>query len=179
MKRLLRALCPDEIYPSVYAIDYKRLWRSGYRALIFDIDNTLGEWGCSVVPESAYALVSELSSLGFAVGFLSNNSGEDRSQLKVQLGSWPVLWRAGKPRIRGYKNILTLLRAKETEAVMIGDQLFTDIWGAKRAGLYAILVAPVSPASDSLWAKLRRPAERLLLKLFSRENSPRHYADDR
>ncbi len=179
MKRLLNSLCPDEIRPSIYAIDYERLWDAGYRALIFDIDNTLGEWGCRVLPEPAQTLLRELHARGFAVGFLSNDGGTNRPQLREGLSLWPALWRAGKPRTRGYKNMLALLKTQETETVMIGDQLFTDIWGAKRAGLYAILVAPVSPASDSLPAKLRRPLERLVLQLLSRENPPHDHADDR
>lgn len=179
MKNLLSSLRPDEICSSIYAINYERLWHAGYRALIFDIDNTLGEWGCRALPESAQALLRELDAYGFAVGFLSNDGGEARPQLRSQLGSWPVLWRAGKPRTHSYKNMLTLLKTQETETVMIGDQLFTDIWGAKRARLYAILVAPVSPASDSLWAKLRRPLERLFLQLFSRENPAHYHANDR
>nr|BAL57409.1 HAD family hydrolase [uncultured Acetothermia bacterium]BAL59791.1 HAD family phosphatase [Candidatus Acetothermum autotrophicum] len=163
----LRSLCPDEIARSIHEIDYERLWRAGYRALIFDIDNTLGEWGCRALPEEAHAFVRALAARGFAVGFLSNDGGRDRPQLKEQLHRWPVLWRAGKPRTRHYKTMLELLKTHKRETVMIGDQLFTDIWGAKRAGLYAILVAPVSPASDSLWAKLRRPLERLVLGLLT------------
>lgn len=179
MKRVLSSLCPDEIRPSIYAIDYGRLWRAGYRALIFDIDNTLGEWGCHTLPESAQALLYELDSQGFALGFLSNDSGKNRPRLKEQLSAWPLLWHAGKPCTRSYKTILTLLGASNTKTAMIGDQLFTDIWGAKRAGLYAILVAPVAPASDSLWAKLRRPLERLVLQLLAGENPAHDHADDR
>ncbi len=179
MKRLLCSLRPDEICPSIYAIDYKRLWGAGYRALIFDIDNTLGEWGCRALPESAQAFLQELSARGFVVGFLSNDGGKNRTHLKEQLSSWPVLWHAGKPRTHSYKKMLALLKTQTTETVMIGDQLFTDIWGAKRTGLYAILVAPVSPASDSLPAKLRRPLERLVLKLLSREDPPHDHTDDR
>jgi uncharacterized protein len=85
----------------------------------------------------------------------------------------------GKPKTHGYARLIALLRSSPAQTVMIGDQLFTDIWGAKRTGLYAILVAPVSPASDSLWAKLRRPLERWLLWLFSRENPPHDHTDDR
>lgn len=179
MKRLFSALRPDEICSSVHEIDYERLRGAGYRALIFDIDNTLGEWGCPLISEDVHALLRRLVALGFAVGFLSNDSGEDRSLLKAQLAAWPVVWRAGKPKTHGYARLIALLRSSPAQTVMIGDQLFTDIWGAKRTGLYAILVAPVSPASDSLWAKLRRPLERWLLWLFSRENPPHDHTDDR
>ncbi|MEM4414323.1 MAG: YqeG family HAD IIIA-type phosphatase [Candidatus Caldarchaeum sp.] len=169
--KLISALRPDEIARSIYEIDYERLWRAGYRALIFDIDNTLGEWGCRALPESVLNLLRTLQAHGFAVGFLSNDGGEDRPRLKAQLGAWPVLWRAAKPRTRNYREIVAVLKSTSAQTVMIGDQLFTDIWGAKRAGLYAILVAPVSPQTDSVWAKLRRPLERLLVRLFARKDT--------
>lgn len=171
MKRVLNSLRPDAISSSVEEIDYEGLWRAGFRALIFDVDNTLGEWGCDVIPERVHALLRRLDARGFALGFLSNDSGRNRPVLKEQLSCWPVVWRAKKPRTRGYKNILDLLRSVNARTVMIGDQLLTDIWGAKRAGLYAILVAPVNPASDSLWAKLRRPLERVLLRLLARKDT--------
>jgi HAD superfamily phosphatase (TIGR01668 family) len=161
------ALRPNEIARSIHEIDYERLWRAGYRGLIFDIDNTLGEWGCGALSEPTEILLRELAARGFSLGFLSNDGGQDRPHLKEQLRAWPVLWRAAKPRTRHYKNMLGLLKITETGAVMIGDQLFTDIWGAKRAGLYAILVAPVSPQTDSIWAKLRRPLERAVLRLLT------------
>lgn len=179
MKRVLNSLCPDEVRSSVEEIDYESLWRAGYRALIFDIDNTLGEWGCDVIPERIHALLRRLNASGFVLGFLSNDGGRNRPVLKEQLRSWTVVWRAKKPRTQGYKDILGLLRSVNAQTVMIGDQLFTDIWGAKRAGLYAILVAPVSPASDSLWAKLRRPLERLLLRLLARKDTTHEDPDKR
>ncbi len=151
----------------------------GYRALIFDIDNTLGEWGCAAIPERVYALLRRLDASGFVLGFLSNDGGEDRSVLREQLSNWPIVWRAKKPRTIGYESILDLVGIPESHAVMIGDQLFTDIWGAKRAGLYAILVAPVSPRSDSLWAKLRRPLERLILRLLARKDTAHKDPDKR
>ncbi|MCX8103207.1 MAG: YqeG family HAD IIIA-type phosphatase [Candidatus Bipolaricaulota bacterium] len=169
--KFVSALRPDEIARSIYEIDYEHLWHAGYRALIFDIDNTLGEWGCRTLPESAHALVHQLEARGFVLGFLSNDGGENRSHLKAQLGSYPVIWRAAKPRIGSYRALIALLATQERETAMIGDQLFTDIWGAKRSGLYAILVAPVSPASDSIWAKLRRPLERLVLRLLARKDA--------
>lgn len=168
---MLNSLRPDEICSSVEAIDYDGLWRAGFRALIFDIDNTLGEWGCNAIPERVHALLQRLDARGFALGFLSNDGGSNRPVLKEQLSSWAIVWRAKKPRTRGYEHILKLLRSVKAQTAMIGDQLFTDVWGAKRAGLYAILVAPVSPASDSLWAKLRRPLERVLLRLLARKDT--------
>ncbi|MCS6903243.1 MAG: HAD-IIIA family hydrolase [Candidatus Bipolaricaulota bacterium] len=158
-------LCPDEVRPSIYAVDYERLWQMGYRALVFDIDNTLGSWGCQRLEERSVHLLEGLAQRGFRLGFLSNNRGLDREALVAQVAPHRVLWNAQKPRTHGLQALLQHLSAHASEAVLIGDQIFTDIWGAKRAGLYAILVAPYDPKSDSLGAKLRRPLERWILKI--------------
>jgi hypothetical protein len=176
---LLNALRPDEIRPSVEAIDYEGLWRAGYRTLVFDIDNTLGAWGCVEIDKPVRYLLHNLSSRGFALGFLSNDVGENRSVLKEQLSAWPLVWNAHKPSTRGYNRIINLLQGTKTQTVMVGDQLFTDIWGARRSGLYAILVAPVSPHTDSVWAKLRRPIERWVISLFTGKNAAHKDADQR
>ncbi|MCS6937389.1 MAG: HAD hydrolase-like protein [Candidatus Bipolaricaulota bacterium] len=176
-------LCPDEVRPSVYAIDYERLWKWGFRVLIFDIDNTLGSWGCKRLEESPVRLLEGLAHRGFRLGFLSNNRGLDRDALVAQLAPHRVLWNAQKPRIHGLQALLQQLGAHPSEAVLIGDQIFTDIWGAKRARLYAILVAPYDPKSDSLGAKLRRPLERWILRhcrsTVAAEEPPHQRTDQR
>ena len=46
---------PDEYLDSAYVIDYDRLYREGYRGLIYDIDNTLAPHGAPA-DERAIAL---------------------------------------------------------------------------------------------------------------------------
>lgn len=164
---ILKTLCPDEICASVSVIDYERLWSAGYRALIFDIDNTLGSWGCHVLSdENILRLLESLERRGFRLGFLSNNRGRHREPLVAQLAPRALVWDAQKPRTHGYRTLLQRINSRPSEVVMIGDQLFTDIWGAKRAGLYAILVAPYYPQSDTFGARWRRPIERFILRHF-------------
>ncbi len=47
--------------------------------------------------------------------------------------------------------------------VFIGDQLLTDIFGAKRAGVRSVLVDPVDPKSDLLRIRFKRRIEALIL----------------
>lgn len=161
----MKALCPDALYRSVFEVNYERLWNAGFRVLIFDIDNTLGAWGCAALDGRVLQLLQNLAKRGFRLGFLSNDDGgADRSALTVQLAAHSLLWKAKKPRTGGYSALLKELGCRTERAVMIGDQLFTDIWGAKRAGLYAVMTAPFDPQTDTLGAKLRRPLERWIVR---------------
>lgn len=129
---------PDEYVKSVFEIDFEALYEKGFRALIFDIDNTL-------VPQDEDAskptveLFERLASLGFKAFILSNNS-EKRVSRFANAVSVPYLSRARKPLKRGYNRALSLLKAEGEHAVFVGDRLLTDVFGAKRAGIYCILV---------------------------------------
>ena len=54
--------------------------------------------------------------------------------------------------------------------VFIGDQLFTDLWGAKRSGMRNILVHPIDP-HEEIQIILKRIPERVVLSSYLRKNS--------
>ena len=55
----------------------------------------------------------------------------------------------------------------QTNSLAIGDQLFTDIWGANRAGIKSILVKPLGPEL-LLKVKLKRIGEKIVLPFYRR-----------
>ncbi|MEA1871734.1 MAG: HAD-IA family hydrolase [Candidatus Bipolaricaulota bacterium] len=135
----MRLLRPNETVPSIFAIDYKRLYRNGKRALLFDLDKTLGSrWPTQLKPE-VYTLLEDLTTLGFRVGILTNRRWGTDDPVIVELGrNYPLRVRAGKPRKGGFKEILSQLDSPYERAVMIGDRRMTDIFGANRLGIYSI-----------------------------------------
>lgn len=56
-----------------------------------------------------------------------------------------------------------------TNTVFIGDQLFTDVWGAKRAGIRNILVKPIHP-KEEIQIVLKRYLEKLVLHFYNKKN---------
>ena len=72
---MIRELFPSETARSVFAIDYERLYRLGYRALLFDIDNTLVHHGDDSTPQ-VDALFEKINGIGFRTLMLSNNNEE-------------------------------------------------------------------------------------------------------
>lgn len=129
---------PDEYVKSVFEIDFEKLYENGFRGLMFDIDNTLVPQDEDAT-EPVKALFEKLSALGFRTVILSNNSEERVSRFAKDI---PVLYlsRARKPLKRGYNRALALLKMEREQAAFIGDRVMTDIFGAKRVGIYCILV---------------------------------------
>jgi hypothetical protein len=163
---MIERFLPDERQASAHTIDYQKLWQRGIRGLVFDLDNTLGPHRFTEFDKKSIELVSQLCEQGFQVACLSNHNGTGREKLQTYLNkkSIRIIFNAKKPLPSGYKKILTLFGFSAEQTAMIGDQLFTDIWGAKRSGFYTILVNPVAPESDPLSIRARRWLEKLLLR---------------
>ena len=50
----------------------------------------------------------------------------------------------------------------------MGDQLFTDVYGANRAGIYSILVKPMNP-KEEIQIVLKRYLEKPVLYFYKRQ----------
>lgn len=128
---------PDIYVNSTYEIDFDSLYRDGYRGLIFDIDNTLVTHGAPA-DARAEALFDHLKELGFSCCLLSNNK-EPRVKMFNDAVHVNYIYNAHKPSPENYRKAMELMGTDETSTVFIGDQIFTDIFGARRAGIPSIM----------------------------------------
>ena len=156
----IRELLPAETAPSVFDIDYQSLYDKGFRGLLFDIDNTLVHHGDDSTPEID-ALFEKIHSIGFRTLMLSNNSEERILRFLKNIDS-EYIEEADKPDPACYFEACKKLNITPDQAVMIGDQLFTDIRGANRAGITSILVDFIKLPEEK-WLGWHRYAEFLLL----------------
>ena len=162
---MLEKFYPDEYLASAYVIDYEKLAAEGYRGLIFDIDNTLVPHGAPA-DERVRALFARLKGLGFACCLLSNN------QLpRVELFNKDVqvhfIENAHKPSVKNYRRAMERMGTDTSNTIFVGDQLFTDIYGANRAGIRTILVKPIHP-KEEIQIVLKRYLERIVLYFYQR-----------
>jgi len=82
------------------------------------------------------------------VGILSNRRRRVASIVAHLKGRFPIRFRAGKPARRAFRRLLRAMDAQPADAVMIGDRRITDVLGAKRAGLYSVLVGKTRAYRD-------------------------------
>ncbi len=148
---------PDRHFKRVSDIPFKLLEEWGIKGILIDIDNTLASRDKEDFLPDALEWIKQVKKLGYKITVLSNGwARRVKRACQIigvkQLLPAPIL----KPLVFGYKLGAKRLGVKVSECVMIGDQLSTDIKGAKKAGLKAILVDPVNPDSDLPWTKFRR-----------------------
>lgn len=159
----MRLIRPSEEAPSIQGIDYGRLWREGIRAVLFDLDNTLCLWRKGSLDQATKDLLRELRTRGFRIAVLTNAQLPPDSQIpeELLLLGIPIIERARKPLPFGFRRALRALGVNAREALVIGDQLLTDVLGGKVLGLRTVLVPPLSPR-EARRTRVNRVLERLL-----------------
>ncbi len=151
-------LLPNEFVSSVFEITPEKLNELGIKGIITDLDNTLVEWDRADATEDLVAWFNMMREAGIKIIIASNNN-EERVRKFAEPHGIPFIYRAKKPLGGAYYAALVQLRLRRNEVAMLGDQLLTDIMGAKRQKLYTFLVRPVAD-SDSLVTKFNRFVER-------------------
>ncbi len=169
--KLWEQITPDESVSSIYDIDLDKLKDRGIHLLLTDLDNTLVPWRTYDVPQGLVEWFAWVQESGFALCLLSNG-GRDRVQRFADKVGLPYLARAGKPRPQAYQRAMQRFAASAGETAMIGDQLFTDVRGARRLGVYTILVRPMHPRE--WWGtRLMRLVEKVAGHYLKRRKSAR------
>jgi len=137
-----QGLKPDWQLRSVLDIDLDRLQKMNRKNLIFDLDNTLTGWNSYDIPPEIENWMRDVKGRAFQVMILSNNDRERIAAVADRL-EIPFMERAGKPKKGSYLQAVRKLGVPKNQVAMIGDQIFTDVFGANRVGLFTILVDPM------------------------------------
>ncbi|MDD7114485.1 MAG: YqeG family HAD IIIA-type phosphatase [Lachnospiraceae bacterium] len=162
---MLQMMYPDEYVESTYRIDFQILYQKGYRGILFDIDNTLVPHGAPA-DDKAIELFRKLKKIGFQTCLISNNKEPRVKSFCDQVDS-KYIYKAGKPLPKGYLEGMDKMRTNQNNTLFVGDQIFTDVLGAKRADLYTILVKPIHP-KEEIQIVLKRYLEKIVLFFYFR-----------
>ncbi len=162
MKPLLRRWLPDLYVRKLSDIPLSTLRQRGIKGFILDLDNTLVAWNGYQLSQDTVSWIEQVKSLDFQVYIVSNALPRRVRYFSEKLDV-PGIHSARKPRRRGFREALRAMGLERSEVAVVGDQVFTDVWGGKRMGLFTILVIPLNK-KEFFWTRLIRKLERWLLK---------------
>jgi HAD superfamily phosphatase (TIGR01668 family) len=155
-------LRPHAYADGLAGISLDELAAAGIRGLIVDLDNTLVGFRAETLAEPDAAWIARALARGFRIVLVSNNFNARVTRIGTALGV-PTVPNALKPLPRGFLRALALLGTERSATIVIGDQLFTDVLGAKLCGLRAILTHPID-THDFAGTRVLRMLERLVLR---------------
>ncbi len=163
MPNIFKAMVPNAVYKVFSDIPFDELLSQGKTCMLLDYDNTLGPDRTWEPTDFSRNIVDDLKKRGFDICLVSNAKSERSSNIAGMLGI-PCVTCAHKPRTDGVMRALDLMHADKNKAVMIGDQVFTDVMAGNLAGVMSILVEQYE--KKEIWyVKIKRPFEKIVRKI--------------
>ena len=162
---MFKKFYPNMYVDSTYEIDFEKLYNEGIKGLIFDIDNTLVEHGLPAT-DRARELFEHLRSIGFKTCLISNNKEPRVKPFALEVKS-DYVFKANKPSKKNYLKAMDIMGTDKTNTCFVGDQLFTDVYGANRCDIKSILVKPIHP-KEEIQIVLKRKLEKIVLYFYKK-----------
>jgi HAD superfamily phosphatase (TIGR01668 family) len=157
---MLNLFRPHRVVRGIHELDARELIALGICGVMIDLDNTLAPLRSQDVTPAVEAWCLSLADAGLRGCVVTNASNEWRVRPVAERLGLPWVIKALKPLARGFLDGMRLLRTTPDTTVMIGDQLFTDIYGGNRLGLHTVLVEPLSTYDGWPTERILRPLER-------------------
>ena len=165
-------IIPDYYYPDIYSINYEKLQERKIDTLLFDVDNTIAFVDDIMISKQTIKLFEKLKKT-YKILLLSNNHEERVKPISQKLGV-KMLAQADKPEKKAYEQALQILNAKKENTAAIGDQMLSDIVGAKKINITAILVDQLS-SKNNLQTGLAQKLQKFIVKKLNKENRFKYY----
>jgi|SRR5579872_764052 len=152
---------PDRYAARVSEISVPELVGEGVRGVIVDLDNTLVGYRERHPTAEVSSWVDRATQAGLKIVIVSNNVRAWVEEIATHLRV-SFVHKAAKPLPMGFGKALKQLGTSRAQTIVIGDQLFTDVLGAKLYGLRVILTEPL--IREHAFMRFVRRIERVLAR---------------
>lgn len=157
---------PDIYRKSIYDINYKKLKNNGIKCILFDLDNTIIKYKQKEPTKESLELINKLKDLGFKV-IIYSNALDKKVKHFSECFDIEAYSFCRKPKTKKLKDLLQELKYNESEVVIIGDQILTDVLLGNTIGITTILTTPISK-KELIFTKINRHKENRLIKKLSK-----------
>ena len=158
---------PDLYVKSIYYVDYKKLKERGIKCILFDLDNTIAPLSIKKPTKKIKDLFIKLKEMGFKIIIFSNSTKARLKPFKDEL-EVDCAFNCKKPLRRKFNLVIKEYRFTESEIVIVGDNIITDILGGNKVGITTILVNPIS-AKEKITTKFSRIYEKHIIGKLSKK----------
>lgn len=159
---------PTYMFDKVEDIPYELVKKEDIKLIMMDMDNTLID-AKKKYKNSLKHWIEEVSNLNVKMCILSNSPFGDKVKKIAKELNVEYEYNAGKPLLKGFKKVIEKSKFPKENILMIGDQIFTDVWGGNRIGVKTVLVTPINK-KESFLTKIKRPFEKIILRKIKGEN---------
>ena len=156
---------PEYCFDTFDEVSAEFLISIGIKGIVLDIDNTLEPYEHPKAGEHVKRWFKSLSNAGIKTSIVSNNNKERVEIFNEDFGM-PAYAKGAKPFKKNILKAISDMGIGREEAILMGDQIFTDVWAAHNAGIPAILVPPINDKKDIL-TKFKRLLEKPILRMYA------------
>ena len=137
------SLIPHRVFDRYTQITPQLLSSLGIKLLLCDLDYTLAPKSVPRPDVALHTWLEDCRQAGITVMILSNNRSSRRVETFCSELGIHYVGHAGKPRVRGYREAMERTGIPAEQTAMLGDKLLTDVLGARRSGVLALMVEPL------------------------------------
>ncbi len=156
-------LIPQDYLNSILEVTPEYMASHGLKGIILDIDNTLIGHNVPLPDPDVMELLDKHRQNGIKLCVVSNNRRQRVSAFCEKIGVKDFVWDALKPAAKGYAKAAEIMGLSPQETAAVGDQIYTDVWGARRAGCYAVLLRPIHKGGEGVFIAIKRLLEKPVL----------------
>ena len=150
------SLLPKIITEELTDLTPEFLRQQNIQLLMMDFDNTIVPYTCNEPTEKMEQWLKDMAAGDIPICVVSN-SKRDRVKIFCDHYGIPCITHANKPFTKGIRECLAKFNVPAERAALVGDQIYTDTFGANNAGVLPILVRAID--NHNIWLKLRHVAE--------------------
>ena len=164
-KSILKNFYPEYTFEKVEDIPYELLNKLGIKLILMDMDNTLIDSKGNFSKELR-KWIKNIKAKGIKLYIVSNSISEKTVKAVSKALGVKYFYKASKPSRKGFRKVCdNFPEINKSEILMIGDQLFTDVWGGNRFNIRTILVRRLNKREIFI-SRIKRPFERLILNHY-------------
>lgn len=173
---MIKAFLPDFGINNIFELDIDSILKKGFTNIFLDLDNTLDSYKVLSPSERVKDFINECKNKGITPYIVSNNKSERVKKYGKELDI-EVFSSMNKPFKKRLNKLISEKKIDKSKTLMIGDQIFTDIWGGNNIGVTTLLVEPIVK-EDQFVTKIKRPLEKLFKKRMNKKHQIRAWRNN-